>query len=122
MQRVLIAVIILYFLSCASKANAVPRFSRQTGLSCSSCHSNPPELTAFGRDFKIHGYVLTDKSLNDEVVKKDLWLSRSVPLSAMIQISDTAFQTEEPKTQNNAVEFPQQLSLLLPLKRPLQHG
>jgi len=113
MQRVLIAVIILYFLSCASKANAVPRFSRQTGLSCSSCHSNPPELTAFGRDFKIHGYVLTDKSLNDEVVKKDLWLSRSVPLSAMIQISDTAFQTEEPKTQNNAVEFPQQLSLFI---------
>ena len=41
-------------------ARAVPSFARQTGLSCNVCHSNAPELTAFGRDFKLRGYVLTD--------------------------------------------------------------
>jgi hypothetical protein len=33
----------------AIPARAVPSFSRQTGLACSSCHTNPLELTPFGR-------------------------------------------------------------------------
>lgn len=40
---------------------AVPSFTRQTGLASAVCHSNPPELTAFGRKFKLDGYTLTDK-------------------------------------------------------------
>ena len=36
-------------------AHAVPSFARQTGLPCSGCHYNPPELTAAGRNFKLLG-------------------------------------------------------------------
>ncbi|HXQ20342.1 MAG TPA: hypothetical protein VN812_01625, partial [Candidatus Acidoferrales bacterium] len=38
-------------------AHAVPSFARQTGLACSSCHTTFPELNAFGRAFKMHGYT-----------------------------------------------------------------
>ena len=40
-------------------ARAVPSFARQTGLPCSSCHTNPPELTPLGRTFKLNGYTMT---------------------------------------------------------------
>ena len=36
---------------------AVPSFARQTGLPCSGCHYNPPELNPAGRRFKLLGYV-----------------------------------------------------------------
>lgn len=42
----------------ASRASAVPSYSRQTGLPCSSCHTTPPELTPLGRAFKLSGYTL----------------------------------------------------------------
>jgi hypothetical protein len=103
----------LYLLFCAAHAYSVPRFSRQTGLSCNVCHSNPPELKPFGREFKLHGYVLTDAELNDSIEKKDLWLTRAIPLSAMIQIADTVTQAKQPGAQNNTAEFPQQLSLFI---------
>jgi hypothetical protein len=50
---------VLLCLLTAGDALAVPSFARQTGLSCNVCHTNPPELTAFGRNFKLKGYVLT---------------------------------------------------------------
>ena len=95
-------------------ARAVPSFARQTGLSCNVCHSNPPELTAFGRDFKLKGYVLNDTSPKDKVGNsRDLLLSKYIPLSAMILLSNTSFQANQPASQNNAAGFPQQLSLFL---------
>ena len=98
----------------ADYAHAVPSFARQTGLSCNVCHSNPPELTAFGRNFKLKGYVLTDMSPSDKVGNtKDLLLSKYIPLSVMVLLSDTAFQANQPNAQNNAAGFPQQLSLFL---------
>jgi hypothetical protein len=95
-------------------AYAVPSFARQTGLSCNVCHSNPPELTAFGRDFKLKGYVLTDMTAKDKVGNsKDLLLSKYIPVSAMIMISNTAIQATQPGSQNNTAGFPQQLSIFL---------
>lgn len=46
----------------ALPAHAVPAFARQTGMPCSSCHvgSFGPQLTEFGRTFKIGGYTLGD--------------------------------------------------------------
>ncbi|MBI1213468.1 MAG: cytochrome C [Alphaproteobacteria bacterium] len=43
-------------------AGAVPAFSRQTGVQCAGCHVGGygPQLTAFGRDFKLHGYAIGD--------------------------------------------------------------
>lgn len=114
MQKRIGLAIVVCFLLGFDHAYAVPSFARQTGLSCNVCHSNPPQLTAFGRDFKLKGYVLTDMSLTDKVGNtKDLLLSKYIPLSAMILISNTAFQTKQPGTQNNAATFPQQLSIFL---------
>ena len=40
-------------------AQAVPAFAMQTGQACQACHVGGfgPQLTAFGRDFKLHGYT-----------------------------------------------------------------
>ena len=104
---------VMFFFTLHS-ANAVPSFARQTGLSCNVCHSNPPELTAFGRNFKLKGYVLADTTATDKVGNtKDLLLSRYIPLSVMILLSDTSSQTKQPGTQNNSAGFPQQVSLFL---------
>ena len=45
-----------------SNALAVPSFARQTGLPCQACHTTFPELTPFGRTFKLNGYTLTGSS------------------------------------------------------------
>lgn len=44
----------------AAPAAAVPAFAQQTGQPCQSCHVGGlgPQLTPFGRDFKLHGYVM----------------------------------------------------------------
>ncbi len=39
-------------------ANALPSFARQTGQPCAACHTAYPELTPFGRRFKIGGYTM----------------------------------------------------------------
>jgi hypothetical protein len=39
-------------------ARALPAFARQTGQTCAVCHTIFPELTPFGRRFKIGGYTL----------------------------------------------------------------
>src|SRR6516225_5713000 len=46
-------------LGAADPARAVPSFAQQTGLSCDKCHVGGfgPQLTPFGRDFKLHGYT-----------------------------------------------------------------
>jgi hypothetical protein len=65
-------------------ARAVPSYSRQTGLPCASCHYAPPELNAFGRQFKLDGYTFTTKpEVSDD--KKDhnsgLHILEAFPLS-----------------------------------------
>lgn len=42
----------------ARPAHAIPAFAEQTGLNCSACHEGFPQLNAFGRAFKLNGYVL----------------------------------------------------------------
>lgn len=112
MKTALRITVMLYLLLSLGYAHAVPSFARQTGLSCSACHRNPPELTAFGRNFKLSGYVLSAMTPSDKVgTSKDLTLSKYVPISAMILISNTAFQANQPASQNNAANFPQQLSI-----------
>ena len=60
-------------------AAAVPSFSRQTGAACSQCHTQSfgPNLTPFGRDFKLTGYTLSTGT------------SKLPPISAMITGSFT---------------------------------
>src|SRR5579859_3885168 len=38
---------------------ALPSFARQTGQECAACHNGFPELTPYGRLFKLNGYTFT---------------------------------------------------------------
>ena len=50
----------LYF----GTANALPLFSRQTGQNCVACHAGGqyPELTPYGRYFKMTGYTIGQRT------------------------------------------------------------
>jgi hypothetical protein len=48
----------LLALTAVQPARAVPAFARQTGQPCAACHTAFPELTHFGREFKLSGYTL----------------------------------------------------------------
>jgi hypothetical protein len=45
------------WIGLSAPAHAVPVFARQTGHNCQACHTSPPELTAYGREFKLNGYT-----------------------------------------------------------------
>jgi hypothetical protein len=91
------------------RAQAVPSFARQTGLACNACHTVPPQLNAFGRYFKLHGYVLGPEKLSGG--SKQLSIDQFPPLSAMIIVSDTVTRSAQPDSQNGSVAFPDQLSV-----------
>ncbi|HVA14666.1 MAG TPA: hypothetical protein VNF99_15575 [Stellaceae bacterium] len=38
-------------------AQALPSYARQTGQQCAACHNGFPELTPYGRLFKLNGYT-----------------------------------------------------------------
>jgi hypothetical protein len=46
----------------SNPARALPSFAIQTGQPCAACHIGAfgPQLTPYGRDFKLHGYVASD--------------------------------------------------------------
>ena len=95
-------------------AQAVPSYARQTGMPCAGCHTTPPELTPFGRDFKINGYTLTGMQQIESPGKgtqAGLKISEVPPLSAMLITSFTRTARNQPDTQNNDVALPQELSL-----------
>jgi hypothetical protein len=97
-------------------ANAVPSYSRQTGLACSSCHYTPPELTPFGRKFKLEGYTFATKpEVSDEKKGHNTGLNllEAFPLSVVFDTSYTATKSPQPNTQNGNFEFPQAVSLFL---------
>src|SRR5713101_4395017 len=52
------AVVIVVWASLASAPNssAIPAFSRKYQTSCTTCHSNYPELNDFGEAFKKNGF------------------------------------------------------------------
>ena len=52
----------LLFVLRAAPALAVPSFAIQTSQPCAACHIGAfgPQLTPYGRDFKLHGYTATD--------------------------------------------------------------
>jgi hypothetical protein len=65
-------------LGCLSPmVQAIPLFARQTGMECVQCHSggNFPELSSFGRSFKLTGYTLGTR--------------QSIPLSGMLVLQNS---------------------------------
>lgn len=113
-----IATLFLAFFMTPSTAEAIPSFARQTGLSCAACHTVFPELTSFGRQFKLNGYTMTNiktiKSKYKTKSKKEVTNLRLLSisnLSFMLKSGFTHIAKTLPGTQNNDVEFPQATSL-----------
>ncbi len=93
----------------------VPSFSRQTGLACSACHYQFPQLTPFGRMFKLNGYTLTSLSTigqpGDTTGRESLKLASIPPVAVMMVTGLTQTSKAQPGTQNGTVSFPQELSV-----------
>jgi hypothetical protein len=97
-------------------ANALSSFARQTGLSCGTCHWSFPELTPFGREFKLNAYTTTaEQNLKEAGSTKtaELSLAQFFPLSASVFTSLTYTRLSQPNSQNPSVEVPQALDLWL---------
>ncbi|OGW46376.1 MAG: hypothetical protein A2Y66_05375 [Nitrospirae bacterium RBG_13_41_22] len=105
----------LLFFLFSTNAYAVPSFERQTGMECTTCHTVFPELTPFGRTFKLSGYVLSKSSKPYEFPP---------PLSGMAQLSFTHTDKAQPSgfvednwathitsSGNNILNLPQELSI-----------
>jgi hypothetical protein len=99
----------------ALMARRVPSFSRQTKLPCGACHYGFPQLTPFGRTFKLNGYTLTGltpiTAQADSASRLQLDLSPIAPLSVMAIASATSVAKAVPGTLATTTQFPQQLSL-----------
>lgn len=108
-------ILMLVLLAPAGVTKATPSFARQTGMSCTACHYSFPELTPFGRQFKLNAYTMTmmntieSKQDSDKVTR--LKLLSYLPLSAMVQTSFTSNAKAVEGTQNNSIAFPQQISM-----------
>lgn len=76
----LLALAMLGSVLATSEASAIPSFARQTDQPCSSCHTAFPELTPFGRRFKLGGYTLEGGNTN------------LPPLSVMVQSAFASLQ------------------------------
>ncbi len=91
----------LAMLLCAllsSPANAVPSFARQTGQECPACHVSWPELTPYGRYFKLTGYTIGKAAITSEGLQYS-------PLAVMAQASVTNTRkntTVDPETGETA--------------------
>jgi hypothetical protein len=74
-----------------SMGYAVPSFARQTGMGCAMCHTAFPQLTPFGREFKLNGYVLSNEQ------------SKLPPVAVMLMPSFT--HTAEGQAPSAAKDF-----------------
>ena len=114
------AVLALWF-GFSGNSYAVPSFARQTGMACQACHTVFPELTPFGRLFKLNGYQIDNLPQVAGITQSknyELLLNQLPPLSAMFQVSYTSTSKALPDSavaganaQNGQVLFPQQASL-----------
>src|SRR5579863_4948620 len=65
LRRGWVAALVALCLFQASTAHALPIFARQTGQSCVACHAGGqfPELTPYGRMFKLNGYTFGQRTV-----------------------------------------------------------
>jgi hypothetical protein len=84
--------LILFWILQPGTAHAIPAFARQTGVNCVACHAGGqfPELTPFGRQFKLTGYTLGTRS--------------DVPISAMA-VASMAKVANRAKSDDPSADF-----------------
>ncbi len=113
-----VAVLFIFVFASSRSASALPSYARQTGLACSGCHYNPPELNPAGRLFKLLAYTQkVDKSTvpapDPDKRRPALEMLQTLPLGAWFETSMTSTQKAQPGSQNSSFEFPQDISLFL---------
>jgi hypothetical protein len=74
-------------LALAGPVYGIPSFARQTGASCRTCHTMWPDLTPFGRQFKLTGYTISKGAKQYELPP---------PVSAALQVSFTHTASPQP--------------------------
>lgn len=104
-----IGAIAALLLSWAPNALAIPAFARQTGQNCNACHVSFPELTPYGRYFKLSGYTL-GKSLAR--YPEDVPLAVMAVAGASYTKNNTASDGSKVDQYDGKVK-PQQLSVFL---------
>src|SRR5450759_3633284 len=68
---------LLLFLVLISPAEAVPSYARQTGQECIACHVSFPELTPYGRYFKLTGYTIGQRQTLPFAVMGQVGMTRT---------------------------------------------
>jgi hypothetical protein len=93
----------------------IPSFSRQTGFACNVCHTAFPQLTPFGRDFKLNGYtLLTQQTVEQkDSARTRLRLSLIPPASVMFIASLSSTRRAQPDAQNTNADFPQEMGFFV---------
>ena len=76
------ALTLVLFVGWIGQSAAVPSFARQTGQECPACHVSWPELTPYGRYFKLTGYTIGKTFISSEGFNY-------VPMAVMAQASVT---------------------------------
>jgi hypothetical protein len=119
-RRAFALLVLAGFSTLTAPAWGVPSFARQTGMTCSACHTVFPELTPFGREFKLNGYVFDNmRQIKGETMERreTLSLNAVAPLSIMAQISYSHTGAPLPDSAVNGalakdgdLLFPQQIS------------
>lgn len=71
-------------IATAPSARAVPSMARQTGYECSKCHTVFPELTPYGRRFKLGAFADSSEKWDER------HLTQRLPFSAALQGSRTS--------------------------------
>ncbi len=94
---------------------ALPSFARQTGMSCAACHTVFPELTTYGRTFKLNGYTTVNADQLTDGTR--LAINSAPPIAAMMQVADNFSNKNNSSTAssssdgNGQATFPAQFSL-----------
>ena len=69
------------------QAEALPSFARKYHMSCNQCHAGYPVLNAYGRQFKMNGFV-RDRSGSEGVLKSQdgsLWTEAMTPWAVIVR-------------------------------------
>jgi hypothetical protein len=98
-RAALVAAVGLAAVLAAPEARAVPSFAQQTGQPCTACHVGGygPQLTPFGRSFKLHAYGATASWSGAQ--------NKFVPVSGMViaTFTNTAKDQSAPPANNMGV-------------------
>ncbi len=91
-----------------SSARALPSFARQTGFTCSTCHTIPPRLNKYGMMFKMKGY--TEGNAIGSIKMDDQYSILKVnPISARV----VTYPYSKKKGQDSEVIFPDEFMVVL---------